>query len=249
MEVSHKMFTAEEKTILINLITTKRVIEDKRTDVETLAKKKAAWVEIEQEFNSNFEVSKRTLAQLKKCWDNIKTKRKKDMTRDSINRPKLTPVSASEILAGSSTQDTDNSCTDVCMGSDTPTTTQEAAQNRPLASSSKQSSYSIPRQRIVEEELEARLKRHKLQMEYDAKLHSLRENELQLLIDDAKQKLENAKKEEERRELGFQCEEERKELAFQWEEERKKQAFEAEQRRKEELHTLQLALLRNKSVE
>ncbi|XP_069680116.1 myb/SANT-like DNA-binding domain-containing protein 3 [Periplaneta americana] len=296
---AHKLFSAEEKTLLINLIKCKRVIEDKRTDVISLSKKKAAWLEILQEFNSNEAVTKRSLSQLKKCWDNIKTKRKRELAQEmkermktgggppppltspnpevdlavphlghhvgylfdndadvtetpsdalisrsaesvvlvdtvadiislpytqvSTDRPTGTPVSVSEIPAVSLRQDH----SDVLTGSDTPVTIQEAIQNRPVASSPRPRSHSNPRRSVMEKELDARLRRHALQLEYDAKLQSLREKELQLLVDDALQKLENSRNEDER----------------------KKRAFEAEERRKEERHTLELALLKKKLAE
>ena len=72
-------------------------------------------------------------------------------------------------------------------------------------------------------------------MQYDEKLQLLRERELQLLVEDARQKVENSKKQEERRKL-----------AFEREEERKKVAFEAEERRKEEIHILQMESLKKK---
>ena len=57
-ESSHKTFSPDEKSILIKLIASKKVIEDKRTDVVSITKKKAAWEELEREFNSNSAVSK-----------------------------------------------------------------------------------------------------------------------------------------------------------------------------------------------
>ena len=78
----------------------------------------------------------------------------------------------------------------------------------------------------MEEELEARLKRHHAQLEYDAKLQSLREQELQLLVEDAKEKLANTQR------------------RFQAEEERKRLAFEAEERRKEEIHEIQIKIMK-----
>ena len=71
------------------------------------------------------------------------------------------------------------------------------------------------------------LKRHNHQMQYDAKLQSIRERELQLRVEDAKQKLANTIREGEIRKRAFELEEETKKLVFELEQERMKLDFEA----------------------
>ncbi|XP_063218751.1 uncharacterized protein LOC134542863 [Bacillus rossius redtenbacheri] len=71
-------FSSIERSILLGLVRSwAHVIECKKTDFSNLAAKKDAWARIECEFNSQPDVIKRSSAQLKKCWENVKTKQKK----------------------------------------------------------------------------------------------------------------------------------------------------------------------------
>ena len=97
-----------------------------------------------------------------------------------------------------------------------------ASMAQPLPASTPRKKVINIRQSLVEKELEARLKRHKIQLQYDAKLQSMREKELQLFIRDAEHKLATS----------------------QAKAEMKKRAFEAEERRKEEMHKVQMELLK-----
>ncbi|XP_077523593.1 myb/SANT-like DNA-binding domain-containing protein 3 [Amblyomma americanum] len=70
-------FTFEEKEILLGLVKTyQHVLECKKTDVSSLAKKNATWKEIAGLFNSHHGVTRRDPNQLKKCWANMKQKSK-----------------------------------------------------------------------------------------------------------------------------------------------------------------------------
>ncbi|KAL5009283.1 hypothetical protein ScPMuIL_014864 [Solemya velum] len=71
-------FTELEKAILTQIITANRqVIECKRNDAETVKKKTDAWRTIERVFNSQHGVARRSATQLRKAWQNMKTRMKK----------------------------------------------------------------------------------------------------------------------------------------------------------------------------
>ena len=68
------------KHLLIQLVAEhKSVLECKKTDFGTTTKKKQAWEAIATKFNSGLQDHPKTPAQLPKCWDNLKTKAKKDV--------------------------------------------------------------------------------------------------------------------------------------------------------------------------
>lgn len=72
-------FTVIEKDILINLITKyKDVVENKKTDNETNAKKNKVWRKISDEFNLKNSSCVRNTEQLKTLWENIKRTTRKD---------------------------------------------------------------------------------------------------------------------------------------------------------------------------
>nr|CAD7602177.1 unnamed protein product [Timema genevievae] len=75
----------EERTYLLEQIVKFPILENKKSDVGTIAAKKRAWMEITRIFNSNANFQKRTLLQLRKYWENVKAKRRKQLgeeTRD-----------------------------------------------------------------------------------------------------------------------------------------------------------------------
>ncbi|KAL1516465.1 hypothetical protein ABEB36_000374 [Hypothenemus hampei] len=77
-------FIAEEKNFLMFLIEQyKNVIENKKTDANSNRAKAEAWHKICVSFNSRF--SKRTEKQLRKLWDNMKSKTRKLDTEYKIN--------------------------------------------------------------------------------------------------------------------------------------------------------------------
>ncbi|KAJ4447632.1 hypothetical protein ANN_09639 [Periplaneta americana] len=80
IEMDKKRFTEEEKNFLLLMIEKqKHIIENKETDGSSLHQKRKAWTEIQSRFNSEPNHTERTVTQLQKCWDNIKTKRKRDL--------------------------------------------------------------------------------------------------------------------------------------------------------------------------
>uniref|UniRef100_A0A8D9FEQ3 Regulatory protein zeste n=1 Tax=Cacopsylla melanoneura TaxID=428564 RepID=A0A8D9FEQ3_9HEMI len=87
-EVKRVNFSDEEKKFLETLIMTKygKIVDSKKTDDGTKAEKKQAWENLAQEFNAQNLLRKRAPTQLKKYWENIKTRRKKLLTQDKNQR-------------------------------------------------------------------------------------------------------------------------------------------------------------------
>ncbi|KAH8029789.1 hypothetical protein HPB51_004794 [Rhipicephalus microplus] len=94
-------FTEDEKTVLIALVGEfKHIIECKKTDVASIAKKKnETWKEIAKRFNSNHGITRRDHVQLKKCWNNLKQKWKEEAARKKRERHKTGGGSAPSAMA------------------------------------------------------------------------------------------------------------------------------------------------------
>ncbi|KAG5870111.1 hypothetical protein JTB14_034675 [Gonioctena quinquepunctata] len=77
-------FTGREKSTLLNLIYTyKSIIENKRTDAVTWREKEDAWAKITSLFNaSSPEGIPRAKDSLKKCYDNIKKNKRKEVAQE-----------------------------------------------------------------------------------------------------------------------------------------------------------------------
>jgi hypothetical protein len=75
-------FSTFEKSLLLELVgKNKTVIESKETDFGTTDKKSKVWNAIAEEFNADSSVSSRNAKQLKKKWENLKHRAKKDVNR------------------------------------------------------------------------------------------------------------------------------------------------------------------------
>ena len=90
MSQPRQFYSELEKTLLIELVGKhKDVIENKKNDYKTIRQKTLAWEELAQEFNSQSGVTKRDSKQLKKCWENVKARAKKNLAKEK-RRAKLT---------------------------------------------------------------------------------------------------------------------------------------------------------------
>lgn len=70
-----------EKTLLLEYVQEKKsIIESKASDPKTIVKKQKAWDKIAEEFSANPDVIKRTGPQLKKAWENAKTRAKNEVS-------------------------------------------------------------------------------------------------------------------------------------------------------------------------
>ncbi|XP_077513234.1 myb/SANT-like DNA-binding domain-containing protein 3 [Amblyomma americanum] len=77
-------FSRVERDLLLDLVDKhKAVLENKRTDAVSVARKRKEWELIETQFNSSHNVSPRTWLQLKKCWENWKNKWRKAKADDN----------------------------------------------------------------------------------------------------------------------------------------------------------------------
>ncbi|KAF5283131.1 hypothetical protein FQR65_LT14060 [Abscondita terminalis] len=77
----NKIYTEREKVLLATLIKDNAVVENKKTDGATLIEKHRAWEFICRTYNAQPEVNTtRTLQQLKKLWNNLKQRKRKETT-------------------------------------------------------------------------------------------------------------------------------------------------------------------------
>ena len=73
--------TAEEKILLLELVNaSKKIVECKKSDCGSIKTKQKAWTKITKEFCSQPGTTRRSDKQLKKCWENLKRKSKKEVT-------------------------------------------------------------------------------------------------------------------------------------------------------------------------
>ena len=89
MSESRQYFSQLEKSLVTELVRKhKDFIENKKTDYRTIKQKNSAWEALSEEFNSQSDVTKRDSKQLKKCWENLKARAKKQLAkekRESLN--------------------------------------------------------------------------------------------------------------------------------------------------------------------
>nr|XP_022904566.1 myb/SANT-like DNA-binding domain-containing protein 3 [Onthophagus taurus] len=86
MEPKRTFMSADEKRILLDLVGKYNDIECKKSDCVSTSKKKKSWENLTEEYNSMAETTFRTLEQLRKCWENIKARRKKELAAEKKAR-------------------------------------------------------------------------------------------------------------------------------------------------------------------
>ncbi|KAF6198571.1 hypothetical protein GE061_008319 [Apolygus lucorum] len=80
MNNKRTVFGEEEKQLVKRLVlNNSRIVECKSSDAVSVVKKKECWDRIAEEFNSCGRFPVRTPAQLRKAWDNMKTRRKQQL--------------------------------------------------------------------------------------------------------------------------------------------------------------------------
>ena len=83
MSQTRQYFSELEKSIITELVAKhKNVIEAKRNDYKTIKQKNMAWEALTEEFNCQAGVTKRESKQIKKCWENIKSRAKKCIAKE-----------------------------------------------------------------------------------------------------------------------------------------------------------------------
>ncbi|KAK5647946.1 hypothetical protein RI129_002838 [Pyrocoelia pectoralis] len=86
MATKRSFMTGEEKMFVKELVTRHiNVLENKKTDAVSVSDRKKIWHAIAKEFNAIGEHCNRTPDQLRKCWENMKTRRK-ELATEKINR-------------------------------------------------------------------------------------------------------------------------------------------------------------------
>ncbi|XP_040071996.1 myb/SANT-like DNA-binding domain-containing protein 3 [Ixodes scapularis] len=116
------IYTAEEKALLQALVTKHaRVLENKKTNNYSKEAKLEAWEKLSTEYNSQPNVRPRSAKQLKKRWENEKSRYKKtksDETRDihaTGGGPRTSrPMSPSLILVGAAADHMETVVTNLC---------------------------------------------------------------------------------------------------------------------------------------
>ncbi|XP_075526159.1 uncharacterized protein LOC142557845 isoform X1 [Dermacentor variabilis] len=106
--VSRFVYTHEERELLRNLVVRHRaVIENRRTDNVSKRAKDSAWEKLAEEYNSQPGIRRVTVMQLRKLWDNEKSKWKKkdseekrDLYATGGGPPTCRPMSPSLALVG-----------------------------------------------------------------------------------------------------------------------------------------------------
>lgn len=70
---TRKMYSFEERKILISLIKKYEIVEDRKSDPISICKRKSAWLQITEEYNSMVGPQNvRSCLQLRRCWENMK---------------------------------------------------------------------------------------------------------------------------------------------------------------------------------
>ena len=71
-------FSKMEKSLLTELVSKHQdVLENKKNDYKIIKKNHSTWDNLAEEFSSQTGTKKRDAKQLKKCWENIKSRAKK----------------------------------------------------------------------------------------------------------------------------------------------------------------------------
>ena len=97
-------FSECEKEVLLEFVNSQiSIVESKKSDSRSIYAKKIAWDSIAEEFNKNPDVTRRTSDQLKKCWENMKSRAKTDVALEKRERratgggvfhPSVDPISS-----------------------------------------------------------------------------------------------------------------------------------------------------------
>ncbi|KAK4887429.1 hypothetical protein RN001_003700 [Aquatica leii] len=87
MATKRSFMTGDEKIFLKEIVTRFiNIIENKKTDAVSVSDRKKVWQTIAKEFNAIGEHCNRTPDQLRKCWENMKSRRKKELAAEKMNR-------------------------------------------------------------------------------------------------------------------------------------------------------------------
>ena len=83
MAEARQYFSQLEKSLLTELVRKhKDLLENKKNDYKTIQQKNNTWEALSEQFNSQSGVTKRDSKQLKKCWENVKARAKKQLAKE-----------------------------------------------------------------------------------------------------------------------------------------------------------------------
>ena len=83
MAEARQYFSQLEKSLLTELVRKhKDLLENKKNDYKTIQQKNKTWEALSEQFNSQSGVTKRDSKQLKKCWENVKARAKKQLAKE-----------------------------------------------------------------------------------------------------------------------------------------------------------------------
>ncbi|CAG4969769.1 unnamed protein product [Colias eurytheme] len=91
--VQSNVWLIDSGGLIVALVRDRPIIEDKRTNSKNIELKKQAWEDLTAAFNSQPYVSQRNNMQLKRCWENIKTLRKKELSQEASSMRRTGGVS------------------------------------------------------------------------------------------------------------------------------------------------------------
>lgn len=82
-----KIFSDYEKQVLLSLVEDQiGTLESKKSDSRSIVVKKKTLDMIADQFNKNSEITRRSSDQLKKCWENMKSRAKTDVATEKRER-------------------------------------------------------------------------------------------------------------------------------------------------------------------
>ncbi|XP_046398683.1 uncharacterized protein LOC124165357 isoform X1 [Ischnura elegans] len=89
-QMKMERFSMDERSLLMSLIDKYiHILDVKKTDAASNAAKVKSWFEIERQFNDHGFVIKRNWRQLRKAWENIKCKRKRELAHNIHERTRI----------------------------------------------------------------------------------------------------------------------------------------------------------------
>ncbi|XP_024940236.1 myb/SANT-like DNA-binding domain-containing protein 3 [Cephus cinctus] len=90
MKGTRKTYSFEEREILMNLINKYDAVEDRKSDPTSMCKRKSAWAQLAEEYNSMVgPEGTRSAVQLRRCWENMKACKRNREERSSRDRTRV----------------------------------------------------------------------------------------------------------------------------------------------------------------
>ncbi|XP_050664119.1 uncharacterized protein LOC126964843 isoform X2 [Leptidea sinapis] len=206
-----QLFNEAEKICLQELVL-KYKLNSIATTMGSAVAKKNAWLRLTEEYNAIETNSKRTEAQLKKCWDNLKTRRKSMLALEkrermrtgggSFNAYTISTSSQVPVLEDALAVQTDVELADVIDSDNIPCSAESRVTDYSAAPS--QGSRNI-RTRVIQEEFHIRQQTYEKSQKREEELHKLRIAEKEWMVKAAEEIFLKAKTEREAAEELLHC--------------------------------------------